>query len=162
MLAVLLASAGLVLSPRPLEMHAAAAAPRALAPAMAHHVNDKGAKKHNSCRPRKSRPSDRNRTPPSYPPLPEPTGPVLIGSSEGRIETVTISVSPGDDAAALKAKLTAAGAAGPGGEEHLSGGAATPSTASSARATRRTWAMPSATTPSRGRSRCRPTASRAA
>jgi len=100
---VLLASAGLILSPRPLEMHAVAAAPRALAPAMAHHVNDKGAKKHNSCRPRKSRPSDRNRTPPSYPPLPEPTGPVLIGSSEGRIETVTISVSPGDDAAALKA-----------------------------------------------------------
>ena len=102
LLAVLLAS-GLLLSPRPLEMHAVAAAPRALAPAMAHHVNDKGAKKHNSCRPRKSRPSDRNRTPPSYPPLPEPTGPVLIGSSEGRIETVTISVSPGDDAAALKA-----------------------------------------------------------
>mmetsp|Transcript_14671 Transcript_14671/g.42061 ORF Transcript_14671/g.42061 Transcript_14671/m.42061 type:complete len:149 (-) Transcript_14671:519-965(-) len=113
LLAVLLASAGLLLSPRPLEMHAVAAAPRALAPAMAHHVNDKGAKKHNSCRPRKSRPSDRNRTPPSYPPLPEPTGPVLIGSSEGRIETVTISVSPGDDAAALKAKLTAAGAAAP-------------------------------------------------
>ncbi|EOD03893.1 hypothetical protein EMIHUDRAFT_108015 [Emiliania huxleyi CCMP1516] len=102
LLAVLLASAGLLLSPRPLEMHAVAAAPRALAPAMAHHVNDKGAKKHNSCRPRKSRPSDRNRTPPSYPPLPEPTGPVLIGSSEGRIETVTIS-----------AKLTAAGAAAP-------------------------------------------------
>jgi hypothetical protein len=112
---VLLAALGLLLTPTPL---APAVAP-AVAPvrvhgiSMAHHVKDKAAKKHNANRPRKSRLSDINRTPPSYPTLPEPRGPI-VGPPMGQDSvTVSITVVPGDDVAAVKAKLTAAGASAP-------------------------------------------------
>jgi hypothetical protein len=39
--------------------------------ALAHHVQKKATRKHNAYRPRKSRPSDINRTPTIYPPLPD-------------------------------------------------------------------------------------------
>ena len=39
--------------------------------AVAHHVQKKATKKHQANRPKKSRPSDKYRTPPSYPPLPD-------------------------------------------------------------------------------------------
>mgnify|MGYP003685724603 CR=1 FL=1 len=109
--AIVLAGLGLLLSPTPLTP----AVPTVRVPVvqMAHHVNDKGAKKHNSCRPRKSRLSDINRTPPNYPPLPGPQGPIA-GPPKGRgSQTVTIAVSPSDDADAVKAKLAAAGASAP-------------------------------------------------
>ncbi len=38
---------------------------------MAHHVQKKATRAHNAFRPRKSRPSDIYRKPPSYPPLPD-------------------------------------------------------------------------------------------
>jgi hypothetical protein len=39
--------------------------------AVAHHVQKKATRKHNAMRPRKSRPSDINRKPPSYPAQPD-------------------------------------------------------------------------------------------
>jgi hypothetical protein len=108
---LLMAGLGLFLSPTPLTP--ALAPVRVHGISMAHHVQDKGAKKHNSMRPRKHRLSDINRKPPSYPALPEPQGPIA-GPPKGRgLKTVTITVVPGDDAAAIKAKLTAAGTTAP-------------------------------------------------
>lgn len=108
---LVMAGLGLLLSPTPLTP--AVAPVRVNGISMSHHVQDKAAKKHNSCRPRKHRPSDINRKPPSYPTLPEPQGPIA-GPAKGRGSTfVTITVAPGDDSAAVMAKLTAAGATAP-------------------------------------------------
>jgi len=99
------------LSPTPLTTSVGQA--RVSGISMAHHVKDKAAKKHNSCRPRKSRLSDINRAPTNYPQLPERTGPIT-GPPQGMSkQTVTITVAPGDNADAVKAKLTAAGATAP-------------------------------------------------
>jgi len=106
-------AASLVLSPTP---HAAAAAAcsRSSAVSMAHHVQKKATRAHNAYRPKKSRPSDIYRTPPSYPPLPDiPWMTKLDGSSGVTKTTVSIEVSPEDTAATLSAKVVAAGAAAP-------------------------------------------------
>ena len=109
LLLALHASAGLVLAP--------ASAPRAVggraaAVSMAHHVQKKATKHHASSRPKKSRLSDRNRRPPSYPSLPEKPWMTPVDSLSGaKKQTVTITVAPGDDVASLKTKLSAAGAA---------------------------------------------------
>ena len=108
LLLALHASAGLVLAP--------ASAPRAVggraaAVSMAHHVQKKATKHHASSRPKKSRLSDRNRRPPSYPSLPEKPWMTPVDSLSGaKKQTVTITVAPGDDVASLKTKLSAAGA----------------------------------------------------
>lgn len=77
---------------------------------MAHHVQKKATKHHEHTRPRKSRLSDINRTPPSYPPIPDtpwmtPTQSLKITESK-----VSIQISPSDTAADLNTKLQAAGA----------------------------------------------------
>ena len=54
-----------------------------------------------------------NRTPPNYPVLREPRGPILGDPTALPMQTVTITISPGDDLASLKAKLSAAGAPAP-------------------------------------------------
>jgi hypothetical protein len=78
--------------------------------AVAHHVQKKATKHHEHTRPRKSRLSDINRTPPSYPPIPDtpwmtPTQSLKITESK-----VSIQISPSDTAADLNTKLQAAGA----------------------------------------------------
>merc|ERR1711957_366922 len=77
---------------------------------MAHHVQKKATKHHEHTRPRKSRLSDINRTPPQYPPIPDtpwmtPTQSLKITESK-----VSIQISPSDTAADLNTKLQAAGA----------------------------------------------------
>ena len=80
--------------------------------AVAHHVQKKATKHHAHTRPRKSRPSDANRTPPQYPPIPDTP---WMTPTEGLTQMtnkqkVSIQVSPSDTAADLNSKLQAAGA----------------------------------------------------
>ena len=77
---------------------------------MAHHVQAKATKHHAKTRPRKSRPSDINRVPPTYPPLPDIPWMSPTSLSAKAEKTVTISIAPSDTAADLNSKLTAAGA----------------------------------------------------
>ncbi len=87
---------------------------RAVTCAVAHHVQKKATKKHAHNRPRKSRPSDRFRTPPSYPSLPDiPWMTKLDGPSGISSTTVSIDVSPEDTLKTLQGKVVAAGAASP-------------------------------------------------
>ncbi|KAL1515825.1 hypothetical protein AB1Y20_002441 [Prymnesium parvum] len=89
---------------------------------MAHHVQKKATKGHQAYRPRKSRPSDRNRTPPSYPAIPDVPWMLPIDSLTGpKVTTVSIAVEATDTAESLKGKLTAAGAEAP--EKVFFGGA---------------------------------------
>ena len=74
--------------------------------AVAHHVELKATRKHNKNRPKKSRPSDIYRTPPSYPTLPD-----IPWMS--KLETVEVMVAPSDTADTLKTKVVAAGAKAP-------------------------------------------------
>jgi len=113
LLCFLQAVAGLVLSPAP-QASMAATCSRTSAVSMAHHVQKKAARAHNAFRPRKSRPSDIYRTPPSYPALPDiPWMTKIDSSSSVSKSTVSIEVSPEDTAASLSAKVVAAGASAP-------------------------------------------------
>ena len=88
---------------------------------MAHHVQKKAAKKHNACRPRKSRPSDIFRTPPSYPALPDiPWMTKLDAPSGVSTSSAGLEIAPTDDAASLASKVAAAG--GPTPEEFVYNG----------------------------------------
>ena len=81
---------------------------------MAHHVPKKATRGHNAYRPRKSRPSDIYRKPPSYPALPDlPVFTKIDGPSSHSRQTVTIEIAPEDTAETLRAKVTAAGGAAP-------------------------------------------------
>mmetsp|Transcript_31412 Transcript_31412/g.82060 ORF Transcript_31412/g.82060 Transcript_31412/m.82060 type:complete len:151 (+) Transcript_31412:27-479(+) len=105
-------AAGLVFSPVP--QNAAATCSRSSTVSMAHHVQKKATRAHNAYRPRKSRPSDIYRTPPSYPALPDiPWMSKLDSVSSVSKQTVSIEVSPDDTAVTLSSKLVAAGAAAP-------------------------------------------------
>ena len=78
---------------------------------MAHHVQKKATKKHNAMRPRKSRASDRNRTPPSYPSVPDIPWMVPIDAPTGGAkQIVSLAVEPSDTADSIRSKLAAAGA----------------------------------------------------
>ena len=79
---------------------------------MAHHVEKKATKHHEHTRPRKSRLSDINRTPPQYPPIPDTPWmtPTASLSKMTNQQKVTIQISPSDTAADLNSKLQAAGA----------------------------------------------------
>jgi hypothetical protein len=94
----------LPVSPHPLPCGAADSA--SLPHAVAHHVQKKATRKHNAYRPRKSRPSDIFRTPPSYPAMPDI--PVMT-----KLDSVSIEVTPDDTADSLRSKVTAAGGASP-------------------------------------------------
>jgi len=77
---------------------------------MAHHVQKKATKKHQDRRPKKSRPSDINRKPPVYPPIPDiPDYTILDSETTDKTSLVTLDVSPEDDVQSLKHKLQAAG-----------------------------------------------------
>ncbi len=86
--------------------------------AVAHHVQKKATKGHNAFRPRKSRPSDINRKPPSYPTDGRFSGPWWsydeAGASDGSMakSTVSLTIAPTDTAADVRAKLQAAGSIG--------------------------------------------------
>ena len=81
---------------------------------VAHHVQKKATRGHNAYRPRKSRPSDIYRKPPSYPALPDlPVFTKIDGPSSHSRQTVTIEIAPEDTAETLRAKVTAAGGAAP-------------------------------------------------
>jgi len=80
---------------------------------MAHHVQKKATKKHQACRPRKSRESDRNRRPPQYPALPDQPWMTSTTAVSGGSSTVTISIAPTDNMESVSAKLQAVGAAAP-------------------------------------------------
>ena len=78
---------------------------------MAHHVEKKATKHHAHTRPRKSRLSDINRTPPQYPAIPDspwmtPTESLTATNKQ----KVTIQIAPSDTFADLNSKLQAAGA----------------------------------------------------
>ena len=93
---------------------------------MAHHVMKKATRGHNAYRPRKSRASDRNRTPPSYPDIPDIPWMTPVDSLSGqKLTTVSVAIEPSDTADSVKSKLTAAGAVAPEdiffGGEPLSG-----------------------------------------
>ena len=78
---------------------------------MAHHVQKKAAKHHHHTRPRKSRASDINRKAPEYALIPDTPWMTPIDElTPVNKKTVTLAVAPSDDAAALNAKLQAAGA----------------------------------------------------
>ena len=77
---------------------------------MAHHVQKKATKHHEHSRPRKSRPSDINRTPPQYPPIPDTPWMTPTQSLKVTESKVSIQISPSDTAADLNTKLQAAGA----------------------------------------------------
>merc|ERR1719310_389132 len=77
------ASSALLLTPlRAPSLAPSAEACRSAGVSMAHHVQKKCTKKHNAMRPRKSRPSDRNRTPPNYPPIPQTPNFTLLGEDQ--------------------------------------------------------------------------------
>jgi hypothetical protein len=95
---------GLALCPR--LWPAADGLSRPLLFAVAHHVELKATRKHNKNRPKKSRPSDIYRTPPSYPTLPDI--PWMT-----KLDTVEVMVAPSDTADTLKTKVVAAGAKAP-------------------------------------------------
>ena len=78
--------------------------------AVAHHVQKKATKHHEHSRPRKSRPSDINRTPPQYPPIPDTPWMTPTQSLKVTESKVSIQISPSDTAADLNTKLQAAGA----------------------------------------------------
>lgn len=81
---------------------------------MAHHVQKKGAAKHERYRPRKHRPSDINRKPPSYPELPTIDWMTKLESlSSVSSATVQVEVEPSDTADSLRSKITAAGGESP-------------------------------------------------
>ena len=75
----------------------------------------KATRGHNAYRPKKSRASDRNRTPPSYPAIPDVPWMVPIDSLSPapKSETVSISIEPSDTADSVRSKVTAAGAVAP-------------------------------------------------
>jgi len=81
---------------------------------MAHHVMKKATRGHNAYRPKKSRASDRNRTPPSYPAIPDVPWMIPVDSLSGaKTETVSISIEPSDTMESVRSKVTAAGATAP-------------------------------------------------
>lgn len=77
-------------------------------------MQKKATKGHNAYRPRKSRPSDRNRKPPSYPTIPDIPWMTPIDKPSGNtLKQVSIAVEASDTAETLRSKLTAAGAPSP-------------------------------------------------
>merc|ERR1719199_735140 len=111
LLSALCCAAGFVAPASPLRI-AAVSQSSQLDISMAHHVQKKATKHHEHSRPRKSRPSDINRTPPQYPPIPDTP---WMTPTEGLTQMtnkqkVSIQVSPSDTAADLNSKLQAAGA----------------------------------------------------
>ena len=104
LLAVLGSACAFVVRP---PISAAQLAPRCRsdAPSMAHHVQHKATKGHSKNRPKKSRPSDRNRKAPEYPAIPEQPWMTPVDSlAPSAQQTVSISVSPSDGVAELTAK----------------------------------------------------------
>ena len=78
-------------------------------PSMAHHVQHKATKGHSKNRPKKSRPSDRNRKAPEYPAIPEQPWMKPVDSlPSSSKQTVSIAVSPSDGVAELTAKVCSA------------------------------------------------------
>ena len=114
LIALLCALAPLASTFSPTCMAAISSRRPASAVSMAHHVQKKATRGHNAYRPRKSRLSDRNRTPPSYPAIPDIPWMAPIDSLSGKVpQTFSIAVEPSDTADGVRSKVTAAGRGAP-------------------------------------------------